>query len=183
MKKHFVLIVLIPLIFLDYSCLNRSSDVVGGAILSDLAKPINGRSMRTTSTRTGEDGRPIAHNADNSRIMAGETKVVLDVKGPGVVTHMWYTFLGPGPHPWATNGSATHQEMLLRIFYDGNEQPAIEVPFGDFFANCFGKRSEVISLPVIVEDADSYRSGQSKQRQKYQSSILQYRLDKKRQIT
>jgi hypothetical protein len=158
MKKHFVLIVLIPLIFLDYSCRNRSSDVVAGAILSDLAKPINGRSMRTTSTRTGEDGRPIAHNSDNSRVMAGETKVVLDVRGPGVVTHMWFTFLGPGPHPWATKGSATHQEMLLRIFYDGNEQPGIEVPFGDFFANCFGKRSEVISLPVIVEDADSYNS-------------------------
>jgi hypothetical protein len=27
---------------------------------------------------------------------------------------------------------------------------------GDFFANCFGLRKEVISLPVIVEDADSY---------------------------
>ena len=27
---------------------------------------------------------------------------------------------------------------------------------GDFFASCFGRRSEVISLPVIVEDADSY---------------------------
>jgi len=27
---------------------------------------------------------------------------------------------------------------------------------GDFFANSFGKRSEVISRPVIVEDADSY---------------------------
>jgi len=29
-------------------------------------------------------------------------------------------------------------------------------PFGDFFANSFGKRSEVISVPVVVEDADSY---------------------------
>ena len=36
--------------------------------------------------------------------------------------------------------------------------PGVEVPFGDFFANCFGKRSEVISLPIIVEDADSYNS-------------------------
>ncbi|MCK5135185.1 MAG: DUF2961 domain-containing protein [Bacteroidales bacterium] len=25
----------------------------------------------------------------------------------------------------------------MRIFYDGREEPDIEVPFGDFFANCF----------------------------------------------
>jgi len=158
MKKLLILIAVICLVFMDYSCKNRSSDVLGGAMLSDLIKPIDGQSKRTTSTRTGEDGKPIAHNADNSRVMPGETKVVLDVKGPGVVTHMWFTFLGPGRHPWATNGSATHQEMLLRIFYDGRDQADVEVPFGDFFANCYGKRSEVISLPIIVEDADSYNS-------------------------
>lgn len=138
------------------SCRDRDNAIPGGAILGDLARPIDGRSMRATSTKTGEDGKPIAHNADNSRVMPGEAKVVLEADGPGVVTHMWFTFLGPGRHPWATNGSATHQEMLLRIFYDGRDQPGVEVPFGDFFANCFGKRSEVISLPVIVEDADSY---------------------------
>ncbi|MGV8092591.1 MAG: glycoside hydrolase family 172 protein [Mangrovibacterium sp.] len=155
MKKLFILIMGIVLILMTSSC-NNKQEITGGAILSDLAKPIDGRSMRSTSTKVGEDGKPIPHNSDNSRVMPGETKVVLDVQGPGVVTHMWFTFLGPGRHPWATNGSATHQEMLLRIFYDGREEPGIEVPFGDFFANCFGKRSEVISLPVIVEDADSY---------------------------
>ena len=80
----------------------------------------------------------------------------MDEQGPGVITHMWITFLGPEPQAWAPKGSANHQEMLLRIYWDGNERPAIEAPVGDFFANCFGRRSEVVSLPVIVEDADSY---------------------------
>jgi hypothetical protein len=57
---------------------------------------------------------------------------------------------------WAENGAANHQEMLLRIYYDGNKRPAVEAPLGDFFANCFGRRSEVISLPVCVEDGDAY---------------------------
>ena len=48
------------------------------------------------------------------------------------------------------------QEMLLRIYWDGREKPDVEAPVGDFFANCFGKRMEVVSVPVIVEDADSY---------------------------
>jgi len=124
--------------------------------LDDLAKPHEGRSMRSTSTAVDENGDYAHSNNDNSRVAAGATKVVLDAKGPGVVTHLWFTFLGPEPHPWAKDGSANHQEILLRIYYDGAARPGVEAPLGDFFANSFGRRSEVISVPVVVEDADSY---------------------------
>ncbi|MHC4404624.1 MAG: glycoside hydrolase family 172 protein [Planctomycetota bacterium] len=124
--------------------------------LDDLAKPHEGRSMRSTSTALDENGNYAHGNSDNSRVAPGATKVVLDAEGPGVITHMWFTFLGPEPHPWAPDGSANHQEILLRIYFDGSERPGVEAPLGDFFANSFGKRSEVISVPVVVEDADSY---------------------------
>lgn len=135
-----------------------------GNLLGDLAKPQDGRSMRATSTRKiGADGKPDPNgvpdpdsNSDNSNVAPGQRKILLDVKGPGVITHIWMTFLGPEPHPWAKKGSANHQEMLLRMYWDGAEKPAVEAPVGDFFANAFGKRSEVVSLPVVVEDADSY---------------------------
>jgi len=137
-------------------------------ILDDLAKLQEGKSMRATSTmRAGADGKydPNApprgdkderSNFDNFRVVPGKTHTLLDVKGPGVITHIWITFLGPEPQPWAPNGSANHQEMLLKMYWDDDNEPAVEAPLGDFFANCFGKRSEVISLPVIVEDGDSY---------------------------
>jgi len=124
--------------------------------------------MRATSTfREGKDGqydrsaepkgdKEERSNSDNFRVPPGETNVLLNVRGPGVITHMWMTFLGPEPQDWAKEGSADHQDLLLRIYWDGRERPAVECPVGDFFANCFGKRSEVISLPVVVEDADSY---------------------------
>src|SRR5581483_5585496 len=92
----------------------------------------------------------------NFRVAPGATHVLMDAKGPGEITHIWLTFLGPEKQPWAPEGSATHQDMLLRIYWDGSDKPGVEAPVGDFFANCFGIRSEVISLPVIVEDADSY---------------------------
>ncbi len=95
-------------------------------------------------------------NFDNFNVDPGETHVLLDAKGPGVITHIWLTFLGPEPQGWAPKGAANHQEMLLRIFWDGEQRPSIEAPVGDFFANAFGQRREVISLPVIVEDGDSY---------------------------
>ncbi|HSV72432.1 MAG TPA: glycoside hydrolase family 172 protein [Chthonomonadales bacterium] len=133
-----------------------------------LAAPMEGSSRRATSTfRAGPDGRrnqnappkgdlEEASNFDNFRVNPGETHVLMDEKGPGVITHIWLTFLGPEPQGWAPQGSATHQDMLLRITWDGRARPGVEAPVGDFFANCFGKRSEVISLPVVVEDGDSY---------------------------
>ncbi|MEZ0324588.1 MAG: glycoside hydrolase family 172 protein [Fimbriimonas sp.] len=136
--------------------------------LAGLATPQQGRSMRETSTfRQGADGKydPKARpegsleeksNWDNFRVAPGATHVVMDRQGPGVITHLWFTFLGPEPQGWAKDGSATHQDMLIRIYWDGNAKPGVEAPLGDFFANCFGKRSEVISTPVVVEDADSY---------------------------
>jgi hypothetical protein len=129
-----------------------------GQDLARLATPHEGRSMRATSAhRIAPDG-PIDpdSNWDNKNVPPGATKVLMQAEGPGVITHIWMTFLGPEPQGWARDGSANHQEMLLRIYYDGAERPGVEAPVGDFFANCFGKRAEVISLPVVVEDADSY---------------------------
>lgn len=136
--------------------------------MGSLAGPIDGRSMRATSTfREGADGNydPSAppksdleekSNRDNFRVPPGATHVLMDVEGPGVITHMWITFLGPEPHPWAKDGSANHQELLLRIFWDGDERPGVEAPLGDFFGGCFGRRSELVSTAVIVEGGDSY---------------------------
>lgn len=155
----------IGLVFLSMTC--------PAGPLDDLALPHEGRSMRSTSTmRVGENRRsknPVFHpeaeprgdldeqsNFDNFTIPAGQTHTMLDAKGPGVITHIWMTFLGPEPQDWARGGSANHQEMLLRMYWDGSARPAVEAPVGDFFVNCFGQRREVISLPVVVEDGDSY---------------------------
>jgi hypothetical protein len=142
--------------------------------LTELARPQEGRSMRVSSTmRVGEVRRggaerkldpkadpkgdlEEASNWDNFQVAPGATHVLMDEQGPGVITHLWLTFLAPEPQGWAPQGAANHQEMLLRIYWDSSTKPAVEAPVGDFFANCFGQRREVISLPVIVEDGDSY---------------------------
>lgn len=158
------------------------SDPAAGGTLDALARPQRGRSMRATSAmRVGEVRRgpegdrnagerrydpsadpradaDVQSNWDNFNVPPGGTHVLMDAEGPGVITHIWITFLGPEPQGWAPQGSADHQELMLRMFWDGNPRPAVEAPVGDFFANCFGLRSEVISLPVVVEGADSYNA-------------------------
>ncbi len=136
--------------------------------LGNLTKPQEGVSKRESSSfRMGKDGKydpnaPFTHdqsehsNRDNFNVPPGHTHVLMDAKGPGVITHIWITFLGPEKQDWAPRGSATHQDMLLRIYWDGSDRPGVEAPVGDFFANCFGKRAPVVSLPIMVEDGDSY---------------------------
>lgn len=125
--------------------------------LEDLTQWKEGRSMRVGSNVWIEDDMYDGRNNKDrpDRIEAGQTHVLADLKGPGVITHIWMTFLHE-PHFWVTDGAANHQEMLLRIYWDGREKPDVEVPVGDFFGCCFGKRMELISYPVVVEDGDSY---------------------------
>ncbi len=124
--------------------------------------------MRASSTyRVDKNGRrdpfgtPVGDldehsNNDNYTVAPGKTHVMLDAKGPGVITHLWITFLGPEKQPWAQRGSANQQDMLLRIYWDGSDRPGVEAPVGDFFAGCFGKRAEVISLPITVTRGSAY---------------------------
>ena len=159
---------------------DRDAAAGNGGLLDSLARPQKGRSMRATSTmrvgelRRGPDGdrntgprkydptaeprsdADVQSNWDNFNVPPGGTHVLLDAQGPGVISHIWITFLEPEPQKWAAQGSANHQELMLRMYWDGNLRPAVEAPVGDFFANCFGKRSQVISVPVIVEGGDSY---------------------------
>src|SRR5512145_2110009 len=107
------------------------STVVQATFLDDLAKPQSGRSMRESSThRIGADGKfdpngkPVPDsNSDNKSVPPGATKVLMDREGPGAITHIWITFLGPEPQDWAKAGSANHQEMLLRMTWDDQKTP------------------------------------------------------------
>ena len=181
-KTRFLLaaVVIAGLVFSVGCSSDRTADTESGGVLASLAQPQKGRSMRATSAmrvgeiRRGPDGDRnagerrydpnaaprgddnVQSNWDNFNVPPGGTHILLDEKGPGVITHIWITFLGPEPQDWAPQGSANHQELMLRMFWDGNPRPAVESPVGDFFANCFGERREVISLPVIVEEGDSY---------------------------
>lgn len=134
-----------------------AESVAVGQGLAGLTRWEEGRSMRVGSNVWIEnDLYDVENNLDRpDRIEAGDTYVMADLKGPGIITHIWMTFLEE-PHFWVTDGAANHQEILLRIYWDGRDKPDVEAPVGDFFASCFGKRMEVISEPVIVEDGDSY---------------------------
>ena len=72
-------------------------------------------------------------------VKTGETVTLADVKGPGVIRHIWITVK-----------EEALRSVILRFYWDKAKAPAIEVPLGDFFALGHGKRAKVSSLPVAV---------------------------------
>ncbi|HOW70646.1 MAG TPA: DUF2961 domain-containing protein [Phycisphaerae bacterium] len=124
----------------------------------DLTVWQEGRSRRESSNvYLPKDIRNPLNNDDCViEIGPGKTHVLADLKGPGIITHIWITFLQLEGYEGVPGNSASPQDMLLRIFWDGRERPEVEAPLGDFFASGFGRQMPVISVPVVVEDADSY---------------------------
>jgi hypothetical protein len=84
-------------------------------MLDELARIRKGKAGRFSSWDT--TGR----NQDRWLIPAGESRVLADIRGPGVITHIWMTQRGH------------YRECLLRITWDDAPAPSVLVPLGDFF--------------------------------------------------
>jgi hypothetical protein len=87
--------------------------------LPDYARLRHYKSLKQSSfDRTGG-------NADAFHIAPGGELEVFQSAGPGIITHIWFTI--------AANSGHHLKEIVLRIFWDGNTKPSVEVPVGDFF--------------------------------------------------
>lgn len=120
--------------------------------LNALMKVQPGRARAVTSTDPSFTG-----NYDRTTyVVPDETKVLADIKGPGVIRHIWLTFNEARPNWLESGGSAAPNEIVLRMYWDGAKEPAVEAPIGDFFGAGFGRRLEIKSAPVQVEGGDGY---------------------------
>lgn len=83
-----------------------------------------------------------------SVIVKAQTNFTLgEIEGPGVIQHIWMTCF---PSHW--------RSLVLRIYWDDEEQASVETPIGDFFCNGWCERSNVNSLPIAVNPAGGMNS-------------------------
>jgi hypothetical protein len=80
------------------------------------------------------------------RIKPGETFVMADIQGQGAIQHIWMTPTGN----W--------RYSILRMHWDGEAQPSVEVPVGDFFGQGWGAWAPISSLPVCVNPGSAFNS-------------------------
>ena len=80
-------------------------------------------------------------------LVAGTTATLADVAGPGVVQHIWLT-----------TEVASVRQLVLRMHWDSEEHPSVEVPLGDFFCNGWAELALVDSEVVVVAPAGGFNS-------------------------
>ncbi|HNR98324.1 MAG TPA: DUF2961 domain-containing protein [Planctomycetota bacterium] len=110
-----------------------------------LTRPKDFTAMRASSNNPDWDS-----NDDSARPIPGETTVLADLAGPGVVTHIWLTI--------ADNEYGWPRLLRLRVYYDGSPTPSVDAPVGDFFAVGNGVEAEVESLMVRNSSAGRARN-------------------------
>ena len=79
-------------------------------------------------------------NEDFRTIAPGATLTLLDESGPGIITHIWFTF---------SSEEAYHlKKLVLRMYWDGETAPSVEAPIGDFFGLGLGEYFTFEALPL-----------------------------------
>ena len=102
-----------------------------------------GEKGRGGMARGGRKGCPSI-----SPLRAGKTYTLLDAEGSGMVRRIWFTF--PPNDPMAMRC------IILRIYWDGQEQPSVEVPMGDFFGLPHGVNRDLQSEYIQVNAGTAY---------------------------
>ena len=79
------------------------------------------------------------------RIQPKSDFVMGEIQGQGIINHIWLTC---SPNQWRTG--------IFKIYWDGESEPSIYCPVGDFFCNGWCTRSNVNSLAVTVNPAGGF---------------------------
>jgi hypothetical protein len=85
-------------------------------------------------------------NADFISIPDGATAKLAEMEGPGVIVNIWVTI--------ASRDTYFLRRILLRMYWDGEHYPSVEVPIGDFFGTGFQYKQYV--TPFVGMSSGGY---------------------------
>ncbi|HEU0206054.1 MAG TPA: glycoside hydrolase family 172 protein [Pseudolysinimonas sp.] len=113
----------------------------------DGARGGGGRATDGTGAEHARDLGPGWKISPSVDIAAGETFALADIVGAGRITHIWIT---THADHWRT--------LLLRAYWDNSKEPAVEVPFGDFFCNGWRVFAQVNSQTIAANPYGGFNS-------------------------
>ena len=79
-------------------------------------------------------------------IPSGATVTLFSSDGPGMIRHIWMTV----DDRTSDSDRFVLRDLVLRMYWDGESEPSVEVPLGDFFLLGFGESYTVTSSLISV---------------------------------
>ncbi|HLK14406.1 MAG TPA: glycoside hydrolase family 172 protein [Fimbriimonadaceae bacterium] len=113
--------------------------MLGAGTLAQLPQLREFRSRRSSSYEV------TGGNCDWWEMEPGGTLILLDEHKPGCIKHIWMTVGHDDTFP---------RKMVLRMYWDDQRHPAVEVPLGDFFGIGHGVFKNFVSLPLQMSPED-----------------------------
>ncbi len=115
------------------------AQTVGGT--GGLGSPLSGIMIERNGTAMHE-GSWDRHwnNADFRRVEPGQTLTLLDFKGAGIIRRFWCTI--------APDDDTIRCQAILRMYWDGEKNPSVQAPIGEFFGVGFGEQKDYVSAPM-----------------------------------
>ena len=86
---------------------------------------------------------PKGGNRDFRELPPGQTLVLAELSGPGCIVHFRDNITSSEPHHL--------QVHVLRMYWDGETTPSVEVPVGDFFGVGFGFTEKCSSALMCID--------------------------------
>lgn len=102
--------------------------------------------LREAKTRRFSSYDRTGGNDDRFHIEPGKTEVIAEYAGAGIITHIWATL--------ACESENFLRKITLRAYWDGETEPSIEAPIGDFFGMGHGRTGNYASLPMQASPED-----------------------------
>ncbi len=102
--------------------------------------------LRKAKTRRFSSFDRTGGNDDRLHIEPGETVVIAEHAGAGIITHIWSTL--------ACESESFLRKIVLRAWWDGEAEPSIETPIGDFFGMGHAQTRNYASLPLQASPED-----------------------------
>ncbi|MBN1285167.1 MAG: DUF2961 domain-containing protein [Anaerolineae bacterium] len=93
-------------------------------------------------TRRASSWDATGGNRDRLLLAEGDACTLLNVDGPGCITHIWMTCHSIYPHYLRT--------LVLKMYWDGEESPSVLTPLGDFFGVGHAQATNYAALPMVM---------------------------------
>lgn len=101
--------------------------------------------LRDYASRRASSFDRSGNNSDWWEFGPGEKRDLLETDRPGCIKHIWMTVGGDDQYP---------RKAVLRMWWDGEEQPSVECPLGDFFGIGHGIFKNFVSAPLQMSPQD-----------------------------
>lgn len=131
---------------------------MSGSLLNSLGTHLGGLPyLRQGRARQASSYDRLGGNRDFITLEPGESATLMEAHGAGTIARIWVTTQDwADPNRFKVMREHILRKLLFRAYWDGEENPSVDTPLGDFFGAGFGEYQEYHALTMGMSSGGFY---------------------------